>query len=82
MEMSKVKVARKHVDGVTMYQAGTGLVKDLIGNQEINCHVIFDVRMEFQLKARFLDRGHMTEAPNIITYSRIVSRDSICTGFL
>ena len=38
--------------------------------------------MEFQQNERFMDRGHMTEAPNSVTYSSVVSRDSICIGFL
>ena len=30
----------------------------------------------------FVDEGHTAEAPNSITYSRVVSSDSICIGFL
>ena len=45
--MSKVKVAWKQVDGVTPDQVRSGSVKELIGYQEINCHIIFDVRMDF-----------------------------------
>ena len=44
-EMSKVKVAWKAVDGVTPEQARTGKAKEIIGYQEIKCHVIFDVKM-------------------------------------
>ena len=38
--------------------------------------------MEFQKKAISVAKGHMTEAPNSITYSRVVSHDSIRIGFL
>ena len=80
--MSKVKVALQRVNGVTLEQARPGLDKELIGYQEINCHIIFDVRMEFQLKERFVAGDHRTEAINIITYSSVVSHESVCIGFL
>ena len=50
------------------------------GYQQINCHLIFDVKMgeNFRRKARFVAGGHTTEVPeSIITYSSVVSRDSV-----
>jgi hypothetical protein len=38
--------------------------------------------MDFTLKARFVAGGHTTEAPSSITYSSVVSRDSIRLAFL
>ena len=58
--MSKVKSVWKMVDGVTPNKSISGLFKDLIGHKEINCHIIFYVRMGLQLKARFVAIGHMT----------------------
>jgi hypothetical protein len=81
-EMRKVRVAWKPKDGITPEQARTGKVKDMIGFQEITCHVIFDVKMDFTRKARFVAGGHLTEAPGSITYSSVVSRDSIRLAFL
>ena len=66
-EMGKVKFLWQRVDGVTPDIAISGSVKDIIGHQEINCQIIFDVRMDFQRKARFLAGCHMIEA-------KIVSR--------
>ena len=57
-------------------------VFDLIGFQEIGCHVVFDIKMDFTRKARFVAGGHTTEAPTSITYSSVVSRDSVRIGFL
>ncbi len=37
-------------------------VAELRGFQEIECHIIFDVKMDFTRKARFVAGGHMTEA--------------------
>ena len=54
----------------------------MIRYQDINCHIIFDLRMDLQQKSRFLAGGHTTCAPNSITYYRVVSRDIICIGFI
>jgi hypothetical protein len=81
-EMSKVKVAWKSAEGVTLEQAQSGKEPSMIGFQEIRCHVIFDVKMDFTRKARFVAGGHTTDTPGSITYSSVVSRDSIRLAFL
>ena len=45
--------------------------------QHIDCHMIFDVKMDFTQKAWFVAGGHMTETPASLTYSSVVSCDSI-----
>jgi hypothetical protein len=46
--------------------------------QEICCHMIFDVKMEyFGRKARFVAGGHTTDTPHAMTYASIVSRESV-----
>ena len=49
------------------------------GYQEVKCHMIFDVKMgeNFRRKARMVAGGHMTDAPATLTYSSVVSRDSV-----
>ena len=44
------------------------------------CHVIFDkkFRENFLHKARLLAGGHMTDTPNTLTYSSVISHDSVC----
>ena len=54
----------------------------MIGFQEIRCHVIFDVKMDFTRKARFVAGGHTTDMPASITHSSVVSRDSVRLAFL
>jgi len=44
--------------------------------------MIFDVKMDFTRKARLVAGGHMTETPSSITYSSVVSRDSVRIMFL
>jgi hypothetical protein len=54
----------------------------LIGYKWIPCHMIFDVKMDFTCKARFVAGGHMTDPPASIMYSSVVSRDSVRIAFL
>ena len=51
--------------------------------QEIRCHMIFDVKIgeNFRRKAQLVVCGHTTEAPATITYSSVVSRDSVRIAF-
>jgi Reverse transcriptase (RNA-dependent DNA polymerase) len=48
----------------------------------IECHMIFDVKMDLTRKARFVAGGHMTDPPKDSTYSSVVSRDSIRLALL
>ena len=67
-EMKNVMVAFNYVE--------TGdLDKD---SQFIECHMIFDVKMDLTRKARFVAGGHKTAAPpKESTFSTVVSRDSL-----
>jgi hypothetical protein len=81
-KMLKVKVAWKSADGVTPEQARTGKEPSMIGFQEIQCHVIINIKMDFTRKARFVAGGHMTDTPGLITYSSVVSCNSVRLAFL
>ena len=59
-----------------------GGVKGFIGFQEVTCHIIFNVKMEFSIKSQMVANGAITEAPLSLTYSCVVSRDSVCLDFL
>ena len=50
-----------------------------IGYQQIKCHMIFDVKLgeNFRHKEILLGRGHTKTAPACITYSSVVSSDSV-----
>jgi hypothetical protein len=48
-----------------------------IGYQRIPLHFVFDVKMDFTRKARLVAGGHMTDTPSYLTYSSVVSRDSV-----
>ena len=70
MEMKNCRVA---------FEAYDGDIKDLSGYEEISGHLIFDVKLSenFRRKARFVADGHLVETPASITYSTVVSRDSV-----
>ena len=55
----------------------------LVGYREIRCHMIFDIKMDgsFACKACHVAGGHTTDPPFSITYSSVVSRDSIRIAF-
>ena len=48
-----------------------------VGFQHIDCHWVFDIKMDFTRKARFVAGGHMTEPPSSLTYSSVVSRETV-----
>ena len=70
-EMSNVRPAFEVVEGT----------KDQlpVGYQFMKCHMIFNVKFgeNFRRKARLVTGGHMTETPATLTYSSVVSRDSV-----
>ena len=49
----------------------------LVGYQQIRCHMIFDIKLDFTRKARYVAGGHTTTAPASMTYSSVVARDSV-----
>mmetsp|Transcript_6957 Transcript_6957/g.15347 ORF Transcript_6957/g.15347 Transcript_6957/m.15347 type:complete len:588 (-) Transcript_6957:1134-2897(-) len=81
-EMAKAGVAYVPVEGCTPEQVRAKEEPSLIAFQEIKCHIVFDVKMDFSRKARFVAGGHMTDTPSSLTYSSVVSRDSVKIAFL
>ena len=80
-EMANVKIAfEKGAHTVEEMRDG----KVLPGYQEIGYHMIFDIKMDvnFTRKARFVAGGHTTDPPASITYSSVVSRDSVRIAFM
>ena len=42
----------------------------------------FEVKFDLRRKARYVAGGHLTKTPMSLTYSSVVSRESVCTAFL
>ena len=57
--------------------------KHLIGYREITCHFVFDVKLDgsFTRKARFCANGSKTDVPKSLSYSSVVSHESVCIAF-
>jgi hypothetical protein len=81
-EMSKVKVAWNARDDITPNDIQSGKVKNMTRFQEIGCHIVFDIKMDFTRKARFCTGGHTTNTPAAMTYSSVVLRDSVRIRFM
>ncbi len=85
-EMSKIRGmgAFERYDKASPDDLRTGRVK-LPGFMEINCHMVFDVKMDgkFTRKARFVANGNQTaDIAPALTYSSVVSRESVRIAFL
>ena len=80
--MGKAKVAYEHVPGCTPEEVRESKVDALRGFQEITCHVISDVKMDFTRKARFVANGSRTQTPSSVCYSSVVSRKTVRLAFL
>ena len=47
--------------------------------QYVNCHMVFDIKMEnLSRKACLVAGGHMTHIPNSITFSNVVICETVC----
>ena len=81
-EIRNVRIAFDKLEGITEEQMRSGKVKP--GYKFITTHIIFDVKMDgkFTRKARLVGDGHKTDTPSSITYSSVVSRDSVRLGLM
>jgi hypothetical protein len=79
-EMKNVRPAFERWDEGTVEDARDG--KKLVGYQEIGCHMVFDIKMDFTRKARYVAGGNTTEPPTENTYSSVVSRESVRIALL
>ena len=69
---------------ITFEEFDRPLAEILPGYTKLNCHLIFEVKLSenFRRKARFVTDGHRTKEPNLLSYSTVVSRDSVRIAFL
>ena len=53
-----------------------------VGYTQIRCHMIFDFKIDFTRKARFVAGGHLTNPPKQTVYSSIITLESAQIFFL
>ena len=51
------------------------------GYTKTGCHMVFDVRMTLERKARWVKDGHRTPEPQQSTFAGVVSRESVRIAF-
>ena len=80
--MTELHILFERLDSVTPDEMREGWIKP--GYDHVNVHMIFDTKMDgkFTIKARLVDDGHTTAPPSSITYSSVVSKDSVSIVFL
>ena len=61
------------------FQLYNGNPKNLKGYKPVGAHLIFDIKLgeHFRRKARCVGDGHRTATPSSVTYSTVVSLDSV-----
>jgi hypothetical protein len=80
-ELHKVRIAFEKAN-ISIDEMRSG--RAMPGYQEISYHWVFDIKMDgnFTRKARLVAGGHTTDTPTAMTYSSVVSRDSIRIAFM
>ena len=53
-----------------------------VSYQEVPCHIVYNVKMDFTRKARYVAGGHKMKTPDTPTYASVVSQESVRIGFL
>jgi Reverse transcriptase (RNA-dependent DNA polymerase) len=56
--------------------------KPPLGFKHVQLMMIFNIKMDFTRKARLLTRGDLTDTPPALTYSSVISRESVWIAFL
>ena len=81
-EMTNVRISFENLDDITPDEMGKWKIKT--GYKNVNMHMIFDIKMDgkFTRKARLVDDGHTTARPSSITYSSVVSWESVRIVFI
>ena len=52
--------------------------REPVAHQYMECHLIFEIKLDgFHRKARLVAGGHMTEAPAVMTYASVMSRETV-----
>jgi len=76
-EIRNVRITFEKLENVSQDQMRTGKIKP--GYSYGSTHMIFDIKMDgaFTRKARLVADGHKTRPPASVTYSSVVSRDSV-----
>ena len=61
------------------FEEYAGEISELVGYQKVDCYLIVDIKFgeNFRRKAKTVTGGHTTSTPSSLTYSSVVSRNSV-----
>ena len=81
-EMTNVRISFDKLDGVTPDAMGKGTIKP--GYEHVNMYMIFGINMNgnFTRKSRLVADGHTIAPTSSITFSSVVSRESVMIAFI
>ena len=79
--MKNLRISFEKLDGVTPDEAGK--IKLMPGYEHIDIHTIFEIYIDggFTRKARLVADSHTVAPPLFITYSNVVSMESVIISF-
>ena len=80
--MGKAEISYEEVEGFTPEEVRQGEIDELKVFQEITCHILSGVKIDFTRKVRYVVNGDMTDTPVGLCYLSVVSRDSVIISFL
>ena len=80
--MGKAEISYDEVEGCTPEEVRQGEIDEIEVFQDITCHIIFDVKMDFTRKARYVANRAMTDTSVGLYYSSFVSRYSVRIALL
>ena len=62
-----------------VFETFKGRIEDLVGYQDISGHLVYNVKLgeNFQQNTRFVSDMHLVDSPSFITYSMVVSQNSV-----
>ena len=71
-------------NGRPVFEVHEGVATCLVGNQENDFHMIFDVKLgeNFMRKVRLVSGGHKTNVPPSTCCASVVSRESVIISIL
>jgi hypothetical protein len=75
-------VVKKMKNARMAFQFLEGDEKPPPGYKRIPMHMVFDIKMDFTRKARLVAGEHVMDTPSYLTYSSVVSRESVRIAFL
>jgi Reverse transcriptase (RNA-dependent DNA polymerase) len=77
------QAVKKEMDNVMVaFQALEGHERIPQGYKPITVRMIFDVKMDLTRKAQLVAGGHLTDPPDTLTYSGVVSKESVRIGMM